>query len=91
MIIINISEKHVSEKILGYITKELVSVENKKLVLYKVVERMYRHPQALEDSLISHIEVVKVDNVPDEFDSAIHVLDHQQDFLLAAMNKHCQE
>ena len=89
MLIMNIDEKHVSEKILGYIMLDLRKGKNE---LAKVVERTYRHPQALEHAFVTRIEIFIVDEkVPPECKHAVHLLDHHHELMLALMNKHCQE
>lgn len=93
MIIIQINEKHVEEKILGYITKDAMgfSAPLLKKELYKVVERKYRHPQALEDALIVDTEMVRVDNVPPEYNNAVFLMDNHQGLMKNLMDEKCQE
>ena len=88
MIILNTTEKHVKERILGYIT--LPGSEG-KICLYKVVERHYRHPQALEYAVVVRTETIYIYDIPDEYEHAVHLLNHQQTLLMAVMNPVCQE
>jgi hypothetical protein len=93
-IVINISEKHVEEKILGYITRDAFVAfdQQPRKELMKVVERKYRHPAAPEHAFLMRTEVVSADdNIPPELKDSVHVLAHMEDAMLSLMNKHCQE
>jgi len=94
MIMLNPTEEHVKEEILGYITGDAVaSIDHSgpRQVLYKVVNRHYRHPEAKEHAFLVRTEVVLVDDIPEEYKQAVHLLDHQQKLMKSLMDNKCRE
>ncbi len=92
MLILNIEETHVKENILGYITGERQSVDKpNQIILYKVVERHYRHPKAKEYAFIVRTEVVEVQEIPPEYEHSVHLLDHHEKLMKSLMDDNCRE
>lgn len=60
IILINNSELPQKEVTLGYIVKRRKELESEKIVLFRVSEKSYRHPDAPDDALIKKIEFDEV-------------------------------
>lgn len=78
-ILLVINSTPVSEKHLTLFVKEEISFGGPKLILNELVEVMYKHPDAPDDMLVSHLEVHRLGEYAEPSRKDLVVLDAAYD------------